>query len=223
MQDDVVSMFHMAQRTTSAKFENSQKAVQELIGTTSDSLHQHSSKLAEAVAPYTKKGDDFYVAHLKVHVKKLKDEVHPHFEKHVAPVLEKARATVSEAVTGAKNGYKVRKGEVVLQFKKACPGLLSSLANAHEKHGIPVPVSFSDSVKSSCSEPDETVFRFLKVILVVLAILNRRLLWRVFTGIVYIAIRIVWFFSPLRLFLKCFKSSKKEEPNTKSAKKLKKL
>jgi hypothetical protein len=166
----------------------------------------YDQHLKEHVETSTNKATALYDQHLKEHVEKAR----PHYEKHVVPPLDKATAAVAGAVDATKKMY----GGIELQFRNTCPKIISLCDDLREKRGLEVPNAVMEALKHSCSEPEETVATFLKATLVLLAILFRGTLWRLFLGYVSLAFQIVWFFSPLRLFVKTSKDSSKSASNS---------
>jgi hypothetical protein len=143
-----------------------------------------------------------YDQHLKEHV----DKARPHYEKHVFPPLDKARAAVVEVVNVWNKARAAVYANAVTSFQETCPKILFFCVDLREKGGLEVPRRVTESLDHACSEPEEAISTLFTATLVLLAMLFRVSLWRLFIGIVSLVFRIMWFFSPLRLFVK---SSKK--------------
>jgi hypothetical protein len=181
------------------------------------SVKRHLSQASESVVPYRKKANVLYDQHLKDHVdasfkkanvlydQHLKEHVEkarPHYEKHVVPPVEKAKAVVVEAVDVTNKARTATYARMVTAFQATCPKLLSLVVDLKEKKGFQVSDSVVEKVKQACSKPEEAVSTVITATLVLLAILFRGTLWRLFTGIVSFAFGVVWFITPLRFFVK---------------------
>lgn len=225
MREDVVDSVESAQQATSERFHaagrwivETQQSMFDTIKTTYARLIQAKddttvaatkqySRALDSSAPYTNKANDLYVRHAKGHVDGVKEKARPHYEKHVVPPLDKATSVFKEIATGAKNGCAMTMAEIVLQFENSCPKAIKFFNN------FP---NVQESLKAPCSKPEETVGTVFKATLVLLAILNRRILWRLFVGSVHFVLRILWFFMPFRFFMST-SSPSKADPNAATA------
>jgi hypothetical protein len=192
------------------------------------SVARHLSQASESVVPYKKKANVLYDQHLKDHVdasfqkanvlydQHLKEHVEkarPHYEKHVVPPVEKAKSVVVEAIDVTNQARSAAYARVVTEFQVTCPKLVSLCVDLKENKGIEVPDSVVEKLKQACSQPEEVVSTFFTATLVLLAILFRGTLWRLFTGIVSFAFGIIWFFTPLRFFMKRSNGASKSDAN----------
>jgi hypothetical protein len=240
MQEDTMDALHTAQRATTKKLKESEQFLQNVTHSASElakttfvhivtfkddstaSAKRHLSQASESVGPYKEKVNVLYNQHLKDHVdaslkkanvlydQHLKEHVEkarPHYEKHVVPPVEKSKAAVAQAVVVTNKARTAVHAGAVTKFEATCPKLLSLLAD------LKAPDSLSEIVKEACSKPEEVVSSFFTATLVLLAILFRATLWRLFTGIVSFAFGIVWFFSPLRFFVKSSSGASKSDTN----------
>jgi hypothetical protein len=193
------------------------------------SVKRHLSQASESVVPYRKKANVIYDQHLKNHVdasfkkanvlydQHLKEHVEkarPHYEKHVVPPVEKAKAVVVEAVDVTNKARTTTYAHMVTAFQATCPKLLSLFVDLKENKGFSVPESVVENLKQACSKPEEVVSTVITATLVLLAILFRGTLWRLFTGIVSFAFGIIWFFTPLRFFMKRSSGASKGDTNS---------
>jgi hypothetical protein len=242
MQVDTVDAIQTAERATTLKLKQSLQWFQEMTHSASElakttfahsvtikddsvaSAKRNLLKALEAVDPYKKKANVLYDQHLKVHVdastekvnvlydrhlKEHVEKVRPHYEKHVVPPVEKARAAVVQVVDVTNKSCTMAPA----YFKVICHKILSFCVDLREKKGIEVPGVVMKSLKHGCSEPEEVVSTFFTATLVLLAFLFRVTLWRQFVGIVSFALKIAWFFTPLRFFVKSSKSASKSDAN----------
>jgi hypothetical protein len=170
----------------------------------------YDQHLKDHVDASTKKANVLYDQHLKEHVEKAR----PHYEKHVVPPLEKVGAAAVEAVDVINKSRTAAYTGVVTNFQETCPKILSFFVDLKEKKGLEVPASVMESLKHACSEPEEVVSTCFTATLVLLAILFRVTLWRLFTGIISFVFRIIWFFSPLRFFVKSSEGASKSDTNS---------
>jgi hypothetical protein len=192
------------------------------------SAKRHLSQASEAADSYKKKANALYDQHLKVHVdvstekvnglydRHLKEHVEkarPHYEKHVVPPIEKAKSAVVEVVDVTNKSCTTAYAGVVTYCQVICPKILTFCVDLREKRGLEVPGVVMEFLKHACSEPEETASTLFTATLVLLAILFRVTLWRLFIGIVSIALRISWFFTPLRFFVKSSKGASKNDAN----------
>lgn len=191
-------------------------------------VKRHLSQASESVDPYKKKANVLYDQHIKDHVdaslkkvnvlydQHLKEHVEkarPHYEKHVVPPVKKARSAVVRAVDVTNKARTAAYASVVTEFDAICPKLLSFAVDLKENKGLNVPDSVLESVKQACSKLEEVVSTCFTATLVLLAILFRGPLWRLFTGIVSFVFHIVWFFTPLRFFIKSSNDASKSDAN----------
>jgi hypothetical protein len=217
-------MTHSASELAKATFAHSVTFKDDSVA----SAKRNLSKASEAADPYKKKAKVIYDQHLKVHVdastekvnglydrhlKEHVEKVRPHYEKHVVPPIEKARAAVVQVVDVTNKSCTTAYAGVVTYFEVSCPKILSFCVDLREKRGLEVPEVVMKSLKHACSEPEEVVSTLFTATLVLLAFLFRVTLWRQFVGIVNFALWIAWFFTPLRFFVKSSKSASKSDAN----------
>jgi hypothetical protein len=192
------------------------------------SVKRHLSQASESAGLYKEKANVLYDQHLRDHVdasvqkanvlydQHLKEHVEkarPHYEKHVVPPVEKSKAAAAQAVAATNTARTAVYASAVTKFQATCPKLLSLLADLKENKGLAVPDSVLENLKETCSKPEEVVSTSFTAALVLLAILFRGTLWRLFTGIVSLAFGIIWFFTPLRFFVKSSNGASKSDVN----------
>ena len=169
----------------------------------------YNQHLKDHVDASLKKANVMYDQHLKQHVEKAR----PHYETHVVPPVEKSKAAVAQAVEVTNKARTAVYASAITVFQAICPKFLSLLVDLKENKGLAVPDSVLENVKQTCSKPEEIVSTFFTATLVFLAILFRGTLWRLFTGIVSFAFGIIWFFTPLRFFVKSSSGASKSDVN----------
>ena len=141
-------------------------------------MQKHRKVAEKATEPYVKKSKELYDAHVRRHVEKAIVKGH-----HLAPVVSKTGEKMEEISAQSRRACDDVFKALVAQFRTICP----------PKYGM-------------CQNPEKTVTFLLQVLAVLLAILFRRVIWRLLSGGVRLIIGILWFFSPLRLFLSLYRS-----------------
>jgi len=180
---------------------------------TSETIARAAAPVAEKIVPITKqvyethvvpsavKSKELYDVHMKTHVDKaIAETAFPIYNAHIAPHLKMAKTTAVEL------------GETIFdtmttQFEAFCPTALESIKSTQVKTGVQLPPSLMEAAVYSCDHPEEEVAVFLKGVAILVALIFRRLIFRVIFGTIFLVVRIVWFFTPLRWFLALFRSS----------------
>ena len=164
-------------------FEDSVSVVKTARKVTGESWQKHKKVAEETTETYFKKSKELYDAHFKGHVDKAIIQGRPLYDEHFAPVVSKIGKKMGEISAKARATCCEVFNTLVAQFRSKCP----------RKY-------------SMCQRPEETVTVMLQVLLVLLAILLRRVIWRLLAAGLRLVLGILWFFSPLRLCLRLFSS-----------------
>jgi hypothetical protein len=161
-----------------------------------------------------------YRVHVKPEVDKGLSHIRPHYERHVVPMVHKARPMIREAKEKTVHtarlvqdhsraaGTKVY-SESVSHFGRACPVFLNAIYQMEKKLGAPAPRSIIEATRHACDEPDEAVSSFLKGLGLLLLFLLRRPIYYILSTLIGSVLRLLWFFNPLRILLSLLFSSRK--------------
>lgn len=177
---------HAAQKTTKQNYDGAKK--------TATKYYREQRQAVQKVSePYVNKSKVMYEAHLRKHVDLAVETARP----HVMPLVDKAVQVSRDGVTLVKNAKDdVFKG-LVEQFKTVCSESIKLAKNPDQER----------TIKNACRRPKRVVSNALKVIGVIVLILCRRLIWKLFVFVIRSVVGIIWFFSPLRLLLGLFRST----------------
>jgi hypothetical protein len=137
------------------------------------------------VGPSVAKSKALYDSHLRPTVDRAASVATPVYNNHLAPHLETAKTTVSQTSKSVFDGLKS-------QYEAACPSAMASLRDMEKSTGLLLPDSIVESTRYSCQHSDESVAAFLKVTVIVLALLFRRSLWRLLVGSAGLALGLVY-------------------------------
>jgi hypothetical protein len=187
-----------------------QKATSEKLGivtaTSIEKSKEMYNKAGKAAAPYLDKSREMYDANLKRHVDVAVEKTLPVYNAHIASKVEKARGIASNFKTKSKEAAKAGFLELSAQYATICRASLSTLkTHKNVSDGV---IGF---VEKACQDAEKSVAFFVKFSVLVLVLVFRRNICRLFAGIVSSTFSIVWFFSPFRLF---FSRKSKKEPET---------
>jgi len=152
-----------------------------------------SQVVSKATEPLQVKCRELYDLHLKEHVDK-------HVWQHVKPALNVAGENIKEARNFVNQVYQ----RMIAEFKSTCPEMKSQM-RAMKLH--PTMLTY---VKEKCKNPKETVDRFLLAILIVVALVFRRFVWRTLLFFLYLPFQIIWYTTPLALLFPRKKAAAEE-------------
>jgi len=160
--------------------------------------------------PQVDKATKLYDVHMKPQVDIAAEKAFPIYNAHVAPLIKTAKVTTVDLAESAFDTMST-------QFEAFCPTALETLKSMEAKTGVSLPASMHESAEYSCQHPDEEVTLFLQGLVLLIAIIMHRTIFRVVWGTIRLVISIAFF--PLRLFLSLFRKSPSPPPPPKEAKK----
>ena len=164
-------------------------------------------------APYVEKSRQLYDAHMKPSVNLAVEKTRPHYEQYVAPHVDKVTQVLTEWLAQVQKVRHDMFAALVKEFASGCPRAISL-----------VTASAKESVEHSCRQPEESVRNFLKFLALILCIVFRRLILKLIWKSFLLIIRILWFFSPLRLLIHfCRRTPSVQQPTQVSKKKRAKI
>jgi hypothetical protein len=244
VKEDTMQTLTLAKRATVTTFREAQQRAVESYEALVDFASEKKEKLVVATSPFLEKTQAItraaiekaeylganaraqYDRALKGHVDKLIDQARPHYDEHVSPLVDKAAflywesrdnivAAVVETRASVANALATAFAELVAQIRETCPLGLEAAKGIQEMTGI----SLIDGAHNFCRKPEDAASSIMKTMGILLALLFRRPLWRLLWGTVFLALRILWLFFPLRfLFRRSEKVSKVHPTNGTAAK-----
>lgn len=196
--EGVVSFARTAQETSKQKYNNAKQ--------TATKYYQDQRQVVEKVSePYVNKSKEVYASSKQVYETRMRKHVDLAVETarpHVAPLVDKAMQLSLEAWAKAEQIKDIVFKSLVDRFKIICSQAVKSVNNPDHKAAI----------KQACRKPEEAVTTTLKVTCVFLLLLCRRTIWHIFVSTIRLVVGVIWFFSPLRLFLNLFKTKAPPPP-----------
>ena len=196
--DYAIKMADEATKATQKLVETSKKKAEPHVQTTRALFQEH-------VQPQVDKTHDYYKEHMKPHVDK---HAAPVYYQYIAPLLEKGAVLVKKGWKESKALAKLMHSKLVTRYIKSCPNTLKQLKKMQR-----APEFMVSHVKQSCQNAEKTVNTFLWTILALFVFIFRCFLRRTVVGMLLLPIRIIWFFSPLRLFFGKREPTLEEETN----------
>jgi gas vesicle protein len=225
---DAVEAFDKAYNVTSKTLKKLKKNMNTVYRKSMVEVKQKRQHFAELSKPYIAKLSELWAtikeqyhahvkpeiqkatAEVKPHLENLKKEIRPHYEKHIAPLVHKAKPKIHELkVKATESAHLLHEqsraagskafSEAVSQVEKVCPIVLSAVLQTEKKLGVPAPRAIVTATQHACDEPEQAVDSFIKGAAVLLALLFWRPLYKLASTLLWVALRVAWWLFPLRM------------------------
>jgi hypothetical protein len=126
---------------------------------------------------------------------RVQDHFIPFHKQYTAPLIAQQKVWIEKVVAESQALARRAHSHLVTSYQSACPQVLKQLTQ------LDAPSFVVNRVNLSCQDATKTVNAFLWTSAIVLVIYFRKFLWTSLVCIVLPPFRILWFFSPLRLFV----------------------
>lgn len=160
------------------------------------------NRLIQRSQPHVDKARGLYQQFVQPHVDTY---LVPYYNQYMTPLFGKLVTLMTHSVTQVKSLTTRGHDQLVASYKSSCPSTLERLDQ------MKAPAIVVTPVQTSCRDPTKTVNTSLWAVLLVMVFLFRSFLWGTAVRMVLLPFRILWFFSPMRLFVGLRTSIKKEE------------
>ena len=170
-----------------------------------------AEQVVQIADPHLKKGKQLYDDHLKEHVEKhvtaasqvYDKHLKPHVENHILPLHDShvlpGIAYIQDRISETRSNIFTA---LVNEFKQNCRTVKPHLDGW-----------LRDTVAGVCREPELHVTRLLWAALIIIIFLTRRLIYRLFVGILWLKLQALWHLTLLPFIFRLFRGRSKPKPD----------